>query len=123
MQRRVRLLSAYRFGDVQDAVVRHCEWASLLLILTLTVRDKGGTDSSEVIMFDADKTIAGLTSPQKARLIELLESGNSLPWTEADDVLKALKLVQPGHRRAENATLNNWGWTVAMLLQSVPDNQ
>jgi len=65
-------------------------------------------------MFDPNETLATLTMPQKLRLIDLLQSGNSLPWTETDDELKALKLVQPGHRRVENATLNNWGWSVAM---------
>ena len=69
-------------------------------------------------MFEANKTLAALTALQKARLIELLQSGNSLPWTEIDDELKALKLVQPGHRRTENATLNNWGWSVAMKAAS-----
>ena len=69
-------------------------------------------------MFDPNETLAVLTAPQKARLIDLLQSGNSLPWTEIDDALKALKLVQPGHRRTENATLNNWGWAVAMKAAS-----
>jgi hypothetical protein len=69
-------------------------------------------------MFDPNETLAVLTAPQKARLIDLLQSGNSLPWTEIDDELKALKLVQPGHRRVENATLNNWGWSVAMKAAS-----
>lgn len=69
-------------------------------------------------MFNPEETLAMLTAPQKMRLIDLLQSGNSLPWTEIDDELKALKLVQPGHRRAENATLNNWGWTVAMKAAS-----
>lgn len=65
-------------------------------------------------MFDADEALAGLTGPQRERLVDLLHSGNSLPWTAIDDQLKALRLVQPSHRRTENATLNNWGWSVAM---------
>jgi len=69
-------------------------------------------------MFNPEETLAMLKAPQKMRLIDLLQSGNSLPWTEIDDELKALKLVQPGHRRAENATLNNWGWSVAMMAAS-----
>lgn len=73
-------------------------------------------------MFNPDETLTTLSGIQKARLIELLESGNSLPWAEVDDDLKALKLVQPGHRRTENATLNNWGWSVAMKLQSAADD-
>jgi len=70
--------------------------------------------SPETIMFDPDETLAALGAPHKARLIELLKSGNSLPWTQIDDELRALRLVQRGHRRTENATLNNWGWAVAM---------
>jgi hypothetical protein len=66
-------------------------------------------------MFNAAETEKLLTMQQKARLLELLASGNSLPWTDVDDELRALMLVQPGHRRVENATLNNWGWAVAML--------
>jgi hypothetical protein len=69
-------------------------------------------------MFDPHKTLAALTAEQKARLIDLLGAGNSSPWTDVDDELKALKLVQPGHRRPENAALNNWGWTVAMKAAS-----
>jgi len=69
-------------------------------------------------MFNPEETLATLTPPQKARLIELLLSRNSLPWTEIDAELKTLKLVQPGHRRSENATLNNWGWSVAMKAAS-----
>lgn len=69
-------------------------------------------------MFDADEILAGLTGPQRDRLTELLVSGNSLPWTAVDDELQALRLVQHGHRRTENAALNNWGWTVAMKLDN-----
>lgn len=69
-------------------------------------------------MFNPEETLAALTAPQKARLIELLLSRNSLPWMEVDAELKTLKLLQPGHRRAENATLNNWGWSVAMKAAS-----
>jgi hypothetical protein len=73
-------------------------------------------------MFDPDETLDALSAPQKARLIELLASGNSLPWTEIDDELRALRLVQPGHRRTANATLNNWGWSVAMKA-TPPENK
>jgi hypothetical protein len=66
-------------------------------------------------MFDANETLNKLTTEQTARLLELLASGNSLPWIDIDDELRALSLVQPGHRRVENATLNNWGWAVAMI--------
>jgi hypothetical protein len=66
-------------------------------------------------LFDPNETLEVLTLRQKERLLELLASGNSLPWTDIDDELKAMSLVQPGHRRVENATLNNWGWAVAML--------
>lgn len=71
-------------------------------------------------MFDPNETLSALTPPQKTRLVELIESGNSLPWTDIDNELKALMLVQPGHRRVDNATLNNWGWSVAMILQAPP---
>jgi hypothetical protein len=72
-------------------------------------------------MFDPDETLATLSALQKVRLVELLNSGNSLPWTATDDELRALRLVQPGHRRTENATLNNWGWSVAMKVDNAPD--
>lgn len=65
-------------------------------------------------MFDLEKTLATLSTSQKARLIELLKAGNTLPWAEIDEGLLALRLVQPGHRRDDHTTLNNWGWAVAM---------
>lgn len=68
-------------------------------------------------MFDTNEMLSKLTTEQRARLLELLASGNSLPWIDIDDELKALTLVQPGHRRVENATLNNWGWQIAMQLR------
>ena len=66
-------------------------------------------------MFDPNETLEVLNLRQKERLVELLQSGNSLPWTDVDDELKAMSLVQPGHRRVENAILDNWGWSVAMM--------
>lgn len=69
-------------------------------------------------MFDAKETLGALTSLQKARLVELVEAGNTLPWADIDSELMALRLVQPGHRRQDHTTLNNWGWSVAMMATS-----
>jgi len=66
-------------------------------------------------MFDPEKTLSALSASQRIRLIELLEAGNTLPWAEIDDDLLTLRLVQPGHRREDHTTLNNWGWSVAMM--------
>lgn len=38
--------------------------------------------------------MTALTAGQRARLVELARAGRSLPWTEGDDALAKMRLVQ-----------------------------
>ncbi|WP_144037614.1 hypothetical protein [Sphingopyxis sp. KK2] len=67
-------------------------------------------------MFDALETAGGLTKRQEKRLIALARACTAMPWSEDDDRLRSLKLVQRSGwpLSARFAEINAWGWTVAL---------